>query len=91
MENQEEVAALLHAISNKITPLAALLELATLSPTRRSRETMRGWQLPWLRASTLIRTLLDIRWDLDTWPIAEAVLRDALDARSEIQRAGWFN
>jgi len=46
---------------------------------------------PWLRASLLIRTILETRWDAATWPAAKAALRDVIAERSRLRRAGWFN
>jgi hypothetical protein len=40
--------------------------------------------------SRLIRALLDGHWG-DQWPSAKAVLRQALEERARIRRAGWFS
>src|SRR5437867_9912404 len=51
----------------------------------------RAWQHPWLRISLLLRTMLDTRWDAETWPQVKAEFKNALALRSQIRRAGWFN
>jgi hypothetical protein len=51
----------------------------------------RAWQHPYLRLSYLIRSILGVRWDVETWPKAKAALGWALAERSGIARAGWFN
>lgn len=50
----------------------------------------RVWH-PWLRISRLIITIRSTRWDSVTWPTAKATLLDAVEERSKVARAGWFN
>jgi hypothetical protein len=49
------------------------------------------WQHPWLRIERLIRSILETRWDNATWPTAKATLKQALEERKKIRRAGWMN
>jgi hypothetical protein len=48
------------------------------------------WQHPWLRIQLLLHSMLGTR-DAKTWPTIKAEMKKALEMRSEIQRAGWFN
>ena len=50
----------------------------------------RVWH-PWIRVTRVIQGILGTRWDPGTWPMAKAMLRDAMKERSKVQRAGWFN
>jgi hypothetical protein len=45
----------------------------------------RAWQHPYLRLSYLIRSILGVRWDAETWPQAKAVLGWALAERGRLQ------
>jgi len=56
-----------------------------------ANDSARGWQIPCLRVSLLIRTMLPTRRDAETWPPIRTELRKALALRIQIQRAGWFN
>jgi len=49
------------------------------------------WQHPWLRIERLIRSILGTPWDNKTWPTAKATLKQALEERKKIRRAGWMN
>jgi len=51
----------------------------------------RAWQHPWLRIERLIRSILGTPWDNKTWPTAKATLKQALEERKKIRRAGWMN
>ena len=44
-----------------------------------------------LRLTYLIRTILGVLWDAQTWPRAKAALGWSLAERSRITRAGLFN
>ena len=54
-------------------------------------ERERTWQHPWLGTERLIRSILETRWDNRTWPTAKATLRQVLEERKKIRRAGWMN
>jgi hypothetical protein len=56
-----------------------------------SPDPSRAWQHPWLRVSLLIRSMLSTRWDAATWPVVKAQFVKALELKSQIRRAGWFN
>ncbi len=43
---------------------------------------------PWPRIQ---RVILETRWDATRWPTAKRELRNALDERRRIARAGGFN
>jgi hypothetical protein len=45
----------------------------------------------WLQIERLIRSILETRWDNKTRPIAKATLKQALEERKKIRRAGWWN
>ena len=47
--------------------------------------------IPWLRVERLIRSILQTRWDNRTWPTAKVTLKQALEERKKIRRAGWMN
>jgi len=49
------------------------------------------WQHPWLRIERLICSILATRWANKTWPTAKASLKQALEERKKIRRAGWMN
>ncbi len=46
---------------------------------------------PWLRIQLLLHSMLGTRWNATTWPTVKAEMKKALEKRSRIQRAGWFN
>ena len=43
------------------------------------------------RIERLIRSILETRWDNQTWPTAKATLKRALEEWKKIRRAGWFS
>jgi hypothetical protein len=47
--------------------------------------------LPYVRLELLIRTMLTRQLDEDAWPMVKAELRKALEMRSRLRRAGWWN
>jgi len=53
--------------------------------------TDRALSHPWLRVQRLIRSILEVRRDEVTRPVMKATLTDALHAREQIRRAGWFS
>jgi hypothetical protein len=46
---------------------------------------------PWLRVQRLLRQMLHTPWDEPTWKRIKPEIRNALAARSRIEREGWFN
>jgi hypothetical protein len=44
-----------------------------------------------LRLTHLIRSILGVRWDAETWLKAKAVFGWALTERGRLRRIGWFN
>ena len=47
--------------------------------------------LPWPRLTLLIRGILATEWDAETWPVAKAELRRALELRRQLVQSGWWN
>jgi hypothetical protein len=46
---------------------------------------------PWLRINRVLRVMLQPRWSADAWSQVRVEFKRALDLRSQIRRAGWFN
>jgi hypothetical protein len=44
--------------------------------------------LPWVRIELLLRSMLEVRWNGDTWPIIRVHLRRSLEIRSALAREG---
>ena len=54
-------------------------------------DTSRAWQHPWLRIESLIRSILETRWQGAAREAMKSTLMDALKEREKIRRAGWWN
>jgi hypothetical protein len=50
----------------------------------------RLWR-PWLRIRRLLRAMLTLRVDAETWRQVKPEIRKAMQEQRRIERAGWFN
>jgi hypothetical protein len=50
----------------------------------------RRWH-PWLRINRVLRVMLHTHWSAEAWPEVRLEFRKAVELRSAIRRARWFN
>jgi hypothetical protein len=46
---------------------------------------------PWLRINRVLRAMLQSRWSAEAWSVVRFEFKRALELRSQIRRADWFN
>ena len=46
---------------------------------------------PWLRINRVLRVMLRTRWSAEAWSVVRFEFKRALELRSQIRRADWFN
>jgi len=56
-----------------------------------SRSRALPYLFSWLKVNRLIRSITRDDWPEDQWRIIRLELRRALEIRSQLRRAGWWN